>query len=91
MTYHYHNNNLEKWLKNRRYFHFDSSISLDFARKYVKDPIKIEKHPFLPFLGYVNAKPRYQAKENKTKLKKRQILYASHLDWEHPLLAETLK
>lgn len=80
MTFNFRNNQLEKWLKIRKYFHFDNRVSLDFAKKYVQDPDKIEEHAFLPFLKYIDIKPRYRSKEKKVSLKERPILYAGHLD-----------
>jgi RNA-directed DNA polymerase len=80
MAFNFRNNQLEKWLKIRKYSHFDNKVSLDFAKKYVQDANQIETHSFLPFLKYIDIKPRYQSKEKKVRFKERPILYGGHLD-----------
>jgi hypothetical protein len=74
------NKQLEAWLKVRSYLHFDSRVSLAFARKYIQDVEKVEAHSFLPFLACEKKTRRYNSKNRKTKPKLRHILYASHLD-----------
>jgi RNA-directed DNA polymerase len=80
MAFNFRDNQLDKWLKIRKYSHFDNRVSLGFAKKYAQDPDGIAKHPFLSFIKYIDTKPRYRSKENKVIFKERPILYASHLD-----------
>lgn len=74
----------EGWYFERAYLHFDSPISFKKASSIVKNPTKIEKHAFFPFITFnINSfsytfDPILFKRVKKTK--KRKISYSSHLD-----------
>ncbi|ASJ52491.1 hypothetical protein BP422_02375 [Brevibacillus formosus] len=75
--------NLEKWKiknkKSRNYSHFDSRVYLDKVWDYIKDPNKIKRHGFYPFIHYTQSFKRY-SKHTGIKKKNREICYSAHLD-----------
>lgn len=72
-----------KWLKPRRYRHFDLSVDEVFAQK-VQDPRFVVQHSFSPLLHYTKDETRYKKDPNtgarQIKHKQRPIKYASHRD-----------
>lgn len=66
------------WFKERKYKHFDVPVCLAFAARIT--PSFVISHPFSPFIYYVKEEKRYKKKENKTIIKQRPIMYASHRD-----------
>lgn len=65
------------WFKTRKYRHFDAPVSAPYADD-VSDPQFVAKHSWLPLIHYVKRIKRYKKLENKTVLKDRSIMFASH-------------
>lgn len=63
----------------KRYAHFDKRVSLQFPgiRRYVMNPLNIEKHAFYPFIHFVKKYSRYGKRAT---IKSRELYYCSHLD-----------
>lgn len=75
---------IEGWFLQRNYLHFDSPLSFKNASLLVKDPEKVSKHAFFPFLTFDITTIKYKtnpktAKKEKTD-KIRPICYSSHRD-----------
>ncbi|MGM0217501.1 reverse transcriptase domain-containing protein [Enterococcus sp. AZ126] len=75
----------EKKYKTKRYLHFGKRVGIKSVKNYVKDPFKISSHGFLPFIRFSTSFSRYYEDESifdgrPIKKKKRNIMYASHLD-----------
>jgi hypothetical protein len=72
------------WYLNRTYLHFDLPTQFKKSFKIVKNPSKIVKHSFLPFITFQIKSYKYQYNKKtkrKEKTKKiREISYSSHLD-----------
>ncbi|GFO82022.1 MAG: hypothetical protein A49_16490 [Methyloceanibacter sp.] len=68
------------WFRPRGYPHFDRRLSPERASELVTDPRRIARHPFLPFLTFEIAQPRYKPKLKQVVIKKRPIAVASHAD-----------
>lgn len=72
----------------KRYLHFDNIIDYnENIKNYVENPERIEKHSFFPFIKFVISFKRFISNDylkrnptQPTKLKEREILYASHID-----------
>lgn len=87
---------IEEWFKIKRYPHIGKPIRIkdyDKVRKYVSNPLAVEKHSFLPFLHKTIVKRKYRPDKEKNKKnnsgkryrikqkpKERPISFASHLD-----------
>lgn len=67
------------WFKMRGYRHFDAPVNATYAEN-VCDPQFVTKHSWLPLIHYVKLIKRYKKSENKTVLKDRPIMFASHRD-----------
>lgn len=65
--------------KNKNYAHFDKKIPVCDAKNYVKNPEKVAKHSFYPFICYVKRNIKYSATGGK-KNKPRKLCYAAHMD-----------
>lgn len=63
----------------RSYAHFDYRTDLSKAKPYVTNPQKISSHGFYPFIHYTQKFVKF-SKESGTKIKKREIFYAAHID-----------
>lgn len=86
----------EKWFKIKKYPHIGLPIKsedYDWVKNYVDNPIKIQKHGFLPLLHKTIIKRKYRANKNiivknpsgkrrrvKNDSKVRDTFFASHLD-----------
>lgn len=86
---------LAKWLKLRRYRHFDLPVNDDFVSN-VMQPNFVAQHSFSPLIGYVKSEKRYKKSTKQTILKSRSIMYASHRDacifaWYNRLLNSSLE
>ena len=66
------------WYKPRHYGHFDSPVSPIFASQI--DEAQVRNHVWSPHIKYTKVERRYKRIENKTVLKPRPIMYASHRD-----------
>lgn len=71
--------------KDRGYVHFDKKLRLNgrYRSIYVEKAQicdYVKKHSFKPLIHYVKKEKRYKALDNKTILKERDIMYASHQD-----------
>ena len=65
----------------KQYPHFDAPLSAAKANALARDPERVRKHGFFPFLLYANSWWRFGRKtENNTTKKKREIRYASRAD-----------
>lgn len=73
-------NNLIRKSK-RNYAHFDVRTDLGCSKTadYVKDPAKVTKHGFYPFIHYKLEYHRYSTSEKKNS-KVRDVCYAAHID-----------
>lgn len=73
----------EKWLLQnqfrKKYAHFDYFQSGEKIAPYIFDEEKIATHGFYPFISYTEKTITYK-KQTGTKVKKRPISYASHVD-----------
>ncbi|TWB21126.1 reverse transcriptase domain-containing protein [Nitrospirillum bahiense] len=67
------------WFKPRHYKHFDRGVGESFALK-AMNPSFVMEHAFSPLIRYEKLTKRYKKKENKTVVKARPIMYASHRD-----------
>lgn len=74
----------DSWFKRKSYLHFDYALKKPEAVSYAKNPDKIAKHAFSPFIHYTKSSRRYkrdkETKELKATKKCRHIFYASHID-----------
>lgn len=72
------------WFKTRGYLHFDLPISCNQAESIVKNSVKVQRHPFYPFI--LNTIMSKKIRKDKvtgvihTKIKTRPVQYASHVD-----------
>ena len=79
------NDNEEKYIS-KRYLHFDHRIRLNHKIKdFLTNPNKIARHAFYPFIYFPIEfkkfdKQKIFSDEHPVKRKKREIMYASHLD-----------
>ncbi|MCI7056718.1 MAG: reverse transcriptase domain-containing protein [Selenomonas bovis] len=68
----------------KRYPHFDKVIRFSEVKSYVRDPGKVAIHSFFPLIHYVIKSERCFrdpiTARPKIKIKKRDIMYAAHLD-----------
>lgn len=70
----------------KNYLHFDKRITFETVENYVTSSTKIARHSFLPLIHYVYSFEKYTSEkipENNSrpvKIKKRNIMYAGHLD-----------
>ena len=67
------------WFKQRNYKHFDHRVGVDFVLKAMKASY-VSEHSFSPLIHYTKKIKRYSKKDNKTIIKERPIMYASHKD-----------
>jgi len=77
----------EKKYTPKRYLHFDRRIYLnEKTKKYLANPVKIARHAFYPFIYFsiefekFDKKKKFLNESRPVKRKKREIMYASHLD-----------
>ncbi len=74
----------DDWYLNRSYIHFDLPMTFEKSSQIVKNPSKVEKHAFLPFLTFDIKSFKYKYNIDtkiKEKVKKiRNISYSSHVD-----------
>ena len=63
----------------KQYAHFDYRTDLSVIFQYVKNPEKIRKHSFYPFIHYKKDMTKYSSSGRKIE-KERQICYAAHID-----------
>lgn len=68
-----------EWFRPRGYRHFDAQVGNTFA-ECISQLRMIERHSWLPLIGYEKRVKRYKPKESKTVFKLRPIMYASHRD-----------
>ena len=71
--------------KYRNYTHFDNKIRAEEVSAKVENPDYVKKHSFFPFIKYIDKQYKfdvenYSIKGKKTKIKKRPIMYSSHID-----------
>lgn len=87
---------IEEWFKIKKYPHIGKPIRIkdyDKVRKYVSNPLAVERHSFLPFLHKTIVKRKFRPNKEiitknksgkryraKQKPKERPISFASHLD-----------
>lgn len=72
--------------RTKKYLHFDHRVKIGNAESYVTNPLRIEKHSFLPLIHYVSSfeknigvkNPDYD--DRPVKPKNRDIMYAGHWD-----------
>lgn len=70
---------MKKWrFQPRGYLHFDVPVDQKFADKL--SPKVVSRHTWSPLLSFVKKEKRYKPVKNKTEVKERQIMYASHRD-----------
>ena len=71
--------NNKKIFKVKKYLHFDSrKNNYKIYIKYIKDSNWVERHPFYPFVHYIDEQNKYNGVEIVPK--SRKIFYASHID-----------
>lgn len=72
------------WFKRRGYLHFDLPISFKQAESIVKNPAKVQRHAFYPFiLNTIKSKKIQKDKRTgvlHSSIKERPVQYASHVD-----------
>jgi len=66
--------------KYKSYSYFDNKKCHKHFLGLIKNPKKIEKHGFYPFIHYVIKQHKYDNDNNETKTKERDINYSSHID-----------
>jgi hypothetical protein len=64
----------------KRYPHFDAAMTIRQASDLANDPIRVAKHPFLPFIRYRKAWNKFAIKGESGKVKARPIRYAARAD-----------
>lgn len=73
---------LKRWkIKNsvpKKYIHFDRQTTLKKVWRTIDNPANILSHNFFPFIHFTSTQRKYS--HGKTKLKKRDLYYCSHLD-----------
>ena len=66
--------------KYKAYSHFDDKKNYKHWLNYIKNPNKIEKHGFYPFIHFVLSQYKYDKNIKDTKIKSRDINYSAHID-----------
>lgn len=76
--------NVRDYYKPKNYLHFDRKRTYNYKTKsYVTDSISIRTHSFYPLIRYFSKTEKYDKDHldsRPIKTKKRQIMYASHID-----------
>lgn len=70
---------IAEWFKPRGYKHFDVPVGASFAES-VLDASFVQRHSWSPLIHYVKEIKRYSKSDGKTRVKCRDIMYASHRD-----------
>jgi len=70
------------WYASRAYPHFDRPIGFAYAKAYVSDPSRVERHSFHPFLSFDIVRRRFRAGPlgHQVSVKRRPINVAAHVD-----------
>ena len=75
---------VKEYLKYKKYPHFDKRMSVNKARKLLKNENVIKEHGFFPFIHYTIESKKLEKVDNKIyakkEPKKREIYYCSHFD-----------
>lgn len=64
----------------KKYPHFDAIITTQAAEELAKDPLRVQRHTFYPFMRYNQRWTKFSKGGAKGKVKKRPIRYASRAD-----------
>ncbi len=75
---------VKEYLKYKKYPHFDKKMSVNKARKLLKNENVIKEHGFFPFIHYTIESKKLEKVHNKVyakkEPKKREIYYCAHFD-----------
>lgn len=97
-------NKRDGWFRKKKYPHFDLPKSFEEALAIVTDPTRVQRHNFLPFIGYVDVKRRFRSEKSPDRSipkklrkkiisrKERPLKYCAHTDgYIHAFYAHSLQ